>query len=70
VGPGLAEQFLAEIRGEFPRFRIVPKAGNRFSRAIDLALRLVTLNGQRRYLSHYHTVIACIYASVGGTVFR
>lgn len=57
MGSTLAEEFIAEIRGEFPRFRIVPKAGNRFSRAIDVALRLVTLNGQRRYLSHYHTVI-------------
>jgi hypothetical protein len=53
----LAEGFIAEIQREFPRFRIVPKAGNGFSRAIDVALRLVTLNGQRRYLTHYHTVI-------------
>lgn len=53
----LAERFIAEIQGEFPKFRIVPKAGNRFSRAIDVALRVVTLNGQRRYLTHYHTVI-------------
>lgn len=53
----LSERFIAEIHGEFPRFRIVPKAGNGLSRAIDVALRLVTLGGQRHYLTHYHTVI-------------
>ena len=46
-----------EMRREFPNFRIVPKRGHAFSRAIDLALRLVTLGGQRHYLTRYHTVI-------------
>jgi hypothetical protein len=53
----LSERCIEQIREEFPRFRIVPKAGNRFNRAIDVALRIVTLGGQRRYLTHYHTVI-------------
>jgi hypothetical protein len=53
----LSERFIEEIRGEFPRFRIVPKAGNALSRAIGVALSVVTLGGQRRYLTHYHTVI-------------
>jgi hypothetical protein len=53
----LSDRFIAEIQDEFPRFCIVPKAGNSFSRAIDVALRVVTLNGQRRYLTQYHTVI-------------
>lgn len=53
----LSERFIAQIREEFPRFRIVPKAGDRLSRVIDLALRVVTLGGQRHYLSRYHTVI-------------
>lgn len=53
----LSQALIAEIRAEFPRFRIVPKAGNAFSRAIDLALKLVTLGAQSRYLTHYHTVI-------------
>jgi hypothetical protein len=53
----LSERFIGEIHGEFPRFRILPKAGDAFSRAIDIALRLVTLGGQRHYLTHYHTII-------------
>lgn len=52
-----SEQFLLGLRQEFPAFRIVPKHDNRFSHAIDLALKLVTLGAQRRYLTHYHTVI-------------
>lgn len=36
---------------------MVPKAGNPLSLAIDVALRLITVGAQRRYLSHYHTVI-------------
>jgi hypothetical protein len=53
----LSEQFLIRLRREFPSFRIVPKQDNAFSRAIDLALKLVTLGAQRHYLTHYHTVI-------------
>lgn len=52
-----SEQFLVGLRQEFPAFRIVPKHGNLFSHSIDLALKLVTLGAQRRYLTHYHTVI-------------
>ncbi|HVU01172.1 MAG TPA: hypothetical protein VHE30_05445 [Polyangiaceae bacterium] len=53
----LSERFIEEIRGEFPRFRIVPKEGNGLSRAIDVGLRVVTLGGQSAYLTRYHTVI-------------
>ena len=53
----LSGALLAEIRQEFPGFRIVPKEGNRLSRVIDLGLRVVTLGGQRAYLTRYHTVI-------------
>jgi len=51
------EALLAEIRLEFPHFRIVPKDGDRLSRLLDLLLRAVTLGGQRQFLTHYHTVI-------------
>lgn len=51
------DAFLAELRAEFPKFRIVDKRGDAFSRAIDVALKIVTFGGQRRYLTHYHTVI-------------
>ena len=48
---------MSDLLAEFPNFRIKPKRGDRLSRAIDLALRLVTLGGQRSYLTRYHTVI-------------
>jgi hypothetical protein len=60
VSPGShpeTERFLLALRREFPRFRIVPKAGNLLSLAIDTALRVLTLGGQRHYLTRYHTVI-------------
>jgi hypothetical protein len=53
----LSGQLIREITEEFPRFRIIKKDQNRFSRLIDIALRLVTLGGQNQYLTHYHTVI-------------
>lgn len=52
-----SERLLAQLAEEFPAFRIVPKRGNPFSRAIDVALKLITLGSQRRYMTHYHTVI-------------
>jgi len=53
----VSERFIDEIREEFPAFRIVPKSESALSRAIDWGLRVVTLGGQRHYLTRYHTVI-------------
>jgi hypothetical protein len=52
-----SERFLAELKREFPAFCIVPKRYDALSKLIDGALRLITLNGQRQYLTHYHTVL-------------
>jgi len=52
-----AERLIAEIAAEFPKFRSVPKRDSWFSRAIDRVLVILTLGAQRRYLTHYHTVI-------------
>lgn len=52
-----AERCVTEIRQEFPNFRIVPKDESLLSRIIDVALRVVTLGGQNRFITHYHTVI-------------
>jgi hypothetical protein len=52
-----SERLLDEIRGEFPAFAIRPKRASGFQRAIDLALRVVTLGRMRTYLTHYHTVL-------------
>ena len=53
----LSGRFIETIRQEFPTFRIVPKRGHGLSRAIDLALKLLTFGGQRSYLTRYHTVL-------------
>jgi hypothetical protein len=58
--PGAAERtraLLAEIRAEFPSFSIEKKRDSVLHRAIHVALALVTLGGQRRYLTEYHTVL-------------
>lgn len=52
-----SETLLASLAVEFPRFTVVHKQASPLSRAIDLALKVITLGAQRRYLSHYHTVI-------------
>jgi hypothetical protein len=60
--------FLAELTREFPRFRIVPKDESPLSRAIDVALKILTLGGQRQYMTHYHTVIGdTLYVPTGWT---
>jgi hypothetical protein len=48
---------LGDIRREFPGFDVVAKRGSTPQRLIALALAVVTLGGQRRYLTHYHTVL-------------
>jgi len=48
---------LDSIRAEFPRFAIVPKRDDGLQRAIAAALLVVTLGGQRHYLTRYHTVL-------------
>jgi len=51
------EGLLAELKREFPRFRIEKKRTSAVQRAIHLALAVITLGGQRVYLTHYHTVL-------------
>jgi hypothetical protein len=53
----LTDAFLADIAAEFPTFRIEKKRGNPLQHAIDRALRILTVGGQDKYLTHYHTVL-------------
>jgi hypothetical protein len=46
-----------EIIAEFPKFRTVAKRESLLSRLIHGCLLAVTLGAQRRYLTHYHTVL-------------
>ena len=52
-----SEQIIESIRTEFPAFRIVEKQGDRLSHTLDWLLKILTLGGQRQYLTHYHTVL-------------
>jgi hypothetical protein len=53
----LSAPFLDEIRAEFPSFKILPKRSSRLQRAIHYLLAVLTLGGQRAYLTRYHTVL-------------
>jgi hypothetical protein len=57
AGPPRHESLLAEIRAEFPSFGIVYKRDSPLQKLIGRALALVTLGGQRQYLTRYHTVL-------------
>lgn len=52
-----SDAFVRDLVAEFPEFRIVDKRGDRLQHAIDRALRLLTLGGQDKYLTEYHTVL-------------
>jgi len=53
----LSTALLLEIRAEFPSFEILPKRGSPLQRTIHHALAVLTLGGQRVYLTRYHTVM-------------
>jgi hypothetical protein len=48
---------LDDMRREFPRFVIVPKRESPLQRAIGVFLAVLTLGGQRSYMTRYHTVL-------------
>ncbi|HEY6461226.1 MAG TPA: hypothetical protein VIY73_13770 [Polyangiaceae bacterium] len=48
---------LDDIGREFPRFEIVPKRESPLQRAIGVFLAVLTLGGQRSYMTRYHTVL-------------
>lgn len=56
-GMSQCDAFVASIRQEFPDFRIVDKRASLLSKLIHVALCVVTLGGQRAFMSQYHTVI-------------
>jgi hypothetical protein len=51
------ERLLAEIRAEFPRFRLRRKDSSTFQRAIHWGLCTLTMGRMRRYLTRYQTTI-------------
>jgi hypothetical protein len=55
--PSRHEALLAEIREEFPSFAVLRKRGNLLQTVIAIVLAIVTIGGQRHYLTRYHTVL-------------
>jgi hypothetical protein len=53
----LHERLLADIVAEFPAFAIVPKRESPLQKLIARLLAVVTLGGQRHYMTRYHTVL-------------
>jgi hypothetical protein len=51
------ERFIDEIKVEFPSFQIRKKRESTLQWMVHVALALVTLGGQRVYITHYHTVL-------------
>jgi hypothetical protein len=51
------EALLADIRREFPTFEVLRKSDSSLQKAIGALLAVVTLGGQRHYLTRYHTVL-------------
>ncbi|GAB4206389.1 MAG: hypothetical protein OHK0013_23040 [Sandaracinaceae bacterium] len=54
---GRADAYFEALQREFPALRIVHKEHDPFSRFVDGLLKLVTLGGQREYLTRYTTVL-------------
>jgi hypothetical protein len=52
-----SEALLEEIRAEFPSFEIRRKKDDALQRAIHVALAILTLGGQRIYLTGYYTAM-------------
>ncbi len=46
-----------ETRKEFPEFRIVPKAGNRFMRTLDVLLKIITFGQMKWFMPNFTTTI-------------
>lgn len=64
----LDERYLEELRAEIPGLRVIEKARDPFSQIVDVALRAITLGGQREYMTRYVTTIGrTIYLPVGWT---
>lgn len=53
----LHERLLADIVAEFPGFEVVPKRDSALQKLVARLLLLVTLGGQRHYMTRYHTVL-------------
>ena len=51
------ERLLQEIKAEFPTFDVRPKRNDALQRLIHHLLRVITLGGQRVYLTGYYTAM-------------
>jgi hypothetical protein len=62
----LLDATLDELRGRFPRLRVVDKRDDGFSRLLDLLVRIVTFGGNSAYMTRYVTTLGqSIYLPTG-----
>lgn len=54
---GITEGLLSTIAEEFPRFRVIYKRDSLGQKLIGGLLAVITLGGQRHYVTDYHTTI-------------
>jgi hypothetical protein len=57
AGASTSDELIAEIRREFPSFRIAKKRVSTWMRVIDVLLKVLTFGAQREFISRYHTVL-------------
>lgn len=58
------DAIVAQIRLEFPDFKIVKKSDSSLMRMLDSLLRVVTLGGQKKFLTSYETTLGnTVYVS-------
>ena len=60
------DAFVEEVKREFADFRIVKKSDSTLMRVIDVLLKIVTLGGQKSFLTSYDTTIgSTVYVAPG-----
>lgn len=60
------EGALEQLRGEFPKLRVVDKDASSFCKILDRALRVITFGGQSAFMTRYVTTIGhTIYVPTG-----
>jgi hypothetical protein len=52
-----SDDFIGEIRQEFPRFCLIRKRESLLARALDVVLKVLTFGAQREFMTRYHTVL-------------
>lgn len=65
IAPALSA-LLAELRTEFPSFKLVPKTASPFMKLLDVLLRVITFGQARGFMTNFITTIGyTVYVNTG-----